>query len=324
MADWFVEEGIAEHRAVRIAAGQIVEARIAWPGRLAAGTIVETRLTSRAAGSNRGTSISPTGEEILVDRLPREASEGASIRLAIVRAALDGTGRLKRAQGRPSSGAPAQPSLVEMLRAANDTVTVVRRFAEGDWDELLAEASSGEIDFPGGALLLAPTAALTTIDIDGTLPPRTLALAAVPVIANALRRLAIAGSIVVDFPTLADKADRRAVDEALGAALGEWPHERTAMNGFGLVQIVSRLEGPSLLQLATWRRGPFAWRQLLRRAEALTGPGKVELSISPAIEAAVEPAHLTELERRTGKTVRVRIIPGLALEASHAQLVGDD
>ena len=324
MADWFVEEGIAEHRAVRIAAGQIVEARVTWPDRLAPGAIVEARLASRASGSSRGTAISTTGEEILVDRLPREASEGATIRLGIVRAALDGPGRLKRAQGRPSSDTPAQPSLARSLTDAGENVAMVRRIAGGDWDELVAEAASGEIAFPGGALLLAPTAALTTIDIDGTLPPRPLALAAVPVIANALRRLAIAGSIVIDFPTLTDKADRRAVDEALGAALGEWPHERTAMNGFGLVQIVSRLEGPSLLQLATWRRGAFAWRRLLRRAEALTGAGHVELSISPALEAAAEPAHLSELERRTGKQVRVRVIPGLALEACHAQLVVDD
>lgn len=324
MADWLVEEGIAEHRAVRLQADRIVEARAEWPDRLAARSIVEAKLLSRASGSTRGTARTESGEEVLVDRLPRDASEGAPLRIAITRAALHGPGRIKRAQGRPSDATLARPTLAERLRIKGHAVQIMHRFPTGDWDELIDEALSGEIAFSGGALLFAPTPAMTTVDVDGELPPRALALAAVLALGQALPRFAIGGSIAIDFPTLADKVDRRAIDEALAGALAAWPHERTAMNGFGLVQIITRLEAPSLLHLAAWRRAGLVWRRLLRRAEALTGAGTLELSIPPELERAADAAHLAALERRTGRRVRLRKVATLVPDAPHAQIVTDD
>ena len=316
MAEWLVEEGIGEHRAVRLEGDRIAQARVEWPSRLAAGWVVEARLIARAAGSGRGTALTETGEEILVDRLPREASEGSVLRISVTRAALDGSGRFKRAQGRPSDAPLAHPSLADRLAAK-----IVRRFPGEGWDELVDEALSGEVAFAGGALLFAPTAAMTTVDIDGALNPRALALAAIPELARALRRFDLGGSIAVDFPTLADKPDRRAVDEALDVALADWAHERTAINGFGLVQLVARLERPSLLHLAAWQRGGVIWRRLLRRAESLQGAGPIELAIHPALESEAASGQLTELERRTGVSVTVRKVATLAPEAPHAQRV---
>ncbi len=319
MADWLVEEGVAEHRAIRVEGERIAEAQVEWPGQLVAGWVIEAKLASRAAGSTRGTAQAQSGEEILVDRLPKAAAEGATLRLVVTRAAFQGPGRFKRAQGRPSEAPLARPTLAERLSAQ-----IVRRFPVDGWDELVEEALAGEIAFPGGALLFAPTPAMTTIDIDGSLPSRALALAAIPELARALRRFGLGGSVAIDFPTLANKADRRAIDEALSGALAGWPHERTAINGFGLVQLVSRLERPSLLHLAAWQRAPLVWRRLLRRAERLEGAGVIELAIHPMLERAAEASHLAELERRTGRRVRMRKVATLALEAPHAQLVADD
>lgn len=318
-SDWLVEEGVAEHRAVRVSGGNIVEARVEWPGHLAPGWVIEAKLTARAAGSSRGTAVAATGEELLVDRLPRDASEGARLRLLVTRAALDGRGRFKRAQARPSEAAVATPSLAERLGAR-----VVRRFPVDGWDEIIGDALAGSVAFPGGMLLFTPTPAMVTVDIDGDLPPRALALAAVPALATAMPRLGLGGSIAVDFPTLADKADRRTVDQALSAALADWPHERTAINGFGLVQIVARLEQPSLLHLAVWQRPGLVWRHLLRRAEWLEGPGTIELSINPALERAIDPDHLAELERRTGRAVRLSKIATTVPDVPHAQCVQHD
>ena len=36
---WYVEEGIGEHRAVRLEGDRIAAARIQWPGELVAGTV---------------------------------------------------------------------------------------------------------------------------------------------------------------------------------------------------------------------------------------------------------------------------------------------
>ena len=141
---------------------------------------------------------------------------------------------------------------------------------------------------------------------------------------RALAWFDLGGNIGIDFPTLADKTDRRAVDEALGAVLADWPHERTAMNGFGFVQLVARLEGPSLLhRFATARLG-MAARMALRRAEiaAESGTGRVlALTVHPALKAKLMDAWLEDLTRRTGRAVEVTADPGLAIEAAHAQIL---
>lgn len=318
---WFVEEGIGEHRAVRLASGRIVAAKLDWPNELAAGAVIDATLTAKRAGSARGTATAPSGEEVLVDRLPKGAAEGAPLRLEITRAAISERGRFKRALARPTGAPVARPSLAERLRRDGGDVKIVQRFPEGDWDELMVEALSREVAFAGGSLLFATTPAMTTVDIDGDLPPRALASAAIPVLADALARFDLGGSIAIDFPTLADKADRRALDAALGEALDRWPHERTAVNGFGLVQLVARQTGPSLLHRADHARTALLARRLLRRAEAVHEPGAILLTAHPALEAHLENERLAELARRTGREVRVRPDPALALDGGFAQAV---
>ena len=317
MPDWLIEEGIGEHRAVRLAGGRIVEARVDWLGSMSAGHVAEATLVSRAAGSARGTVRLASGEEALVDRLPAGSREGAAVRLEVTRAALAESGRLKRAQARPTTAGPrAAPSLAEALSAR-----VVPRFPDGLWEDVWADAWTGEIAFPGGALLFAPTPAMTVVDIDGNMPPPQLAREAVGPLAAALRRLDLGGSIAIDFPSLADKAQRREVDQLLGDALVDWPHERTAMNGFGLVQIVARLERPSLLHRLALSRAGSAARILLRRGEWVAEPGALLLTGHPEVTARLREDWLAELARRAAREVRVSADPALALEGGFAQAV---
>ena len=314
---WLIEQGIGEQRAILLDGDQIVAARTFWPGELAAGLIDDATLISRAAGSKRGTARFASGEQALVDRLPADAREGASIRLEVTRHAMGDGLRRKLARSRPTDSAPRPaPDLADQLGG-----TVVHAFPGNEWDDLVAEALSGEVAFAGGSLLFSPTPAMLLVDVDGTLDPRALALAAAAPLAQALRRFDAGGNIGIDFPTLQTKEDRRAVDESLAAALHGWPHERTAMNGFGFVQIVARLERPSLLHRATYQRTALAVRALLRRAERLQGAGAVELALHPALERDLSADFVAELARRTGREVRLRIDAGLAPEAPHAQLV---
>lgn len=312
MAEWLVEEGIGEHRAVLVERGEIVAARLDWPGPLKAGLIEDAVLIARTAGSPRGTVRFGNGEEALVDGLPREAREGAPLRLLVTRAALWEGARLKRAQVRPTDHPPClAPTLAEALQAR-----IVPRI--DGWEELWAEVAQGSVDFSGGSLVIEPTRALTAIDVDGTLPPRALALAAAPAIARTIRRFDLSGSIVIDFPSIEARADRKAIDEALALALTGWPHERVAMNGFGLVQLVARRERPSLPELLSHRAEAMA-RLLLRRAERVTDPGALVLTAPSRIRAAVRAEWEAELVRRSGRPIRWMIDDSLALSAAFAQ-----
>ncbi len=316
MAEWLIEDGIAETRALLVEGEQVLAAQLRWPGELTAGTRVSGQLTAKLKGTRRGVALLESGTEVLVDHLPPDVTEGQMLALVITRAALAERGRLKRAQARVvrADTPEAPPTFVDGR--------MVHRLPAGLWEEVWHAASSASIDFPGGEILVSVTPAMTLIDVDGIGLPREVALAAVPAIARALAWFDIGGNIGIDFPTLAAKADRRAIDEALGAALDHWPHERTAMNGFGFVQLVAKLEGPSLLHRFAASRIGMCARLALRVAERAEGHGAVlELRVHPALKAKLKPQWIDELARRTGRAVRIEADPGLALEAPSAQIV---
>lgn len=322
MAEWQVEEGIAEHRAILCDRGEIIAARIDWPGRLTASQVENAVLVSRTSSSARGTARFGSGEEALIDHLPRDASEGAAIRLEVRRPAIREAGRSKLAQARPTdkSVRPA-PSLAESLREEGQDVRVVRRFTDGDWNALWLEAWQGSVAFDGGVLNFFPTPAMTLIDVDGTLDPALLGLAAAKALGVALTRFDLAGSIGIDFPTLQAKNDRKAIDSCLADALDYWPHERTAMNGFGFIQLVARFDRVSILHRIASSRPAAAARALLRSAEAVEQPGELLLTGHPAVRAELRDEWLEQLSVRKGRRVRTASDPGLALEAGFAQAV---
>ena len=311
---WLIEEGIAEKRALLVEGEQVLAAKVMWPGEITAGTRCAGKLTAKLKGTRRGVALLDGGTEALVNHLPPAVTEGQRLDLVITRAPLAERGRLKRAQARMTGDETPAASFPEGR--------TVHRFPAGLWEEVWHAASSASLDFPGGEILVSVTPAMTLIDIDGIGEPRVLALAAVPAISRALEWFDCGGNIGIDFPTLAAKADRRAVDEALGAALDHWPHERTAMNGFGFVQLVARLTGPSLLHRFAHHRLGASARMALRRGELAEGSGRVLLlAVHPALKAKLKQPWLDELARRTGREVRVESDPGLAIEAAHAQLV---
>lgn len=315
---WLVELGIGEERALRYENGRAVEARLRWPDRLEAGLVEDAVLTEHIAGTARSRARFASGEQALVDRLPKGASEGATLRLEVTRAAVRERGRGKLAQARPTDAdVRSAPTLAEALPGAK----VVRSFPDSAWEELWAEAWDGVVAFPGGALTISPTPAMTLIDVDGSLPARALALGAIGPLAETLMRFGLAGSIGIDFPTLQPREDRKAVDAALGEALAGWDHEHTAMNGFGFVQLVARSSGPSLLHRLAFDRAGAAARHLLRAAQGLDDAGAILLFAHPSVIAAITPDWLAELARRTGREVHTRPDPALALGPGHAQIV---
>jgi len=326
--EWLVEEGIGEARAALVDQGRILAARVCWGEPWRAGAVAEARLVSRIPGTRRAAVRLPDGSEALGEGFDSALTEGQAVLVRVTRGAIAEQGRAKLPQVRPAAPGEAPreaPSLADELAAGPHPVRRVpvhgAALAEAGWDDLVAEALAGEVAFAGGNLVISPTPAMTLIDIDGPPPLPALALAAVPAMAAALRRCDIGGSVGIDFPSLAEKAQRRAVDEALGAALTQagWQGERTGMNGFGFVQLVARLERPSLVaRFARFPAGAAA-RRLLRQAERVAEPGALLLTAHPAVRRALRAEWEAELARRTGRTLRWHEDAGLALHATFAQ-----
>ncbi len=321
MPEWQIERGIGEDRALLLDGDTPLAAKLRWPGDLAAGKIIHVRLARKPAGSQRGVARLGDGTEILIDRIPSGFSEGAEIIVRIKRDRIAEKGRLKRAQGLVVESGTGDDPRRDLPPDPFETGRIVRRFPHGAWEQAFLSAWTGEIPFAGGGLLLSPTPAMTVIDIDGDLDPATLAARAVLTIAHALDLLDIGGQVGIDFPHLPQRETRQQIDEALGKALAGRKLERTAMNGFGFVQIVARLEGPSLLHRLAMHPHAAAARLALRAAEAVEGAGTTLLTVHPAVMAACRPEWIEELERRTGRPARIEANANLAMEASAAQIV---
>lgn len=328
MPEWLVEEGIGEHRAILIDKGTIVGARVDWLEAVRPGLIAEAQLLSKPRGTVRGTARLADGSEVLVDKLPSGITEGGKLLLEIIRTAIAERGRNKLPQARPAPAGVSPhpgPTLLEALKAGDYHVTRCRpadgAFNDLGWDELVEEALSGAVAFAGGSLTIDPAPAMTVIDVDGGLPPLQLALAAIPAVVETLARMDIGGSVAIDFPSIESRKDRQAADQALAEALAGWRGERTAMNGFGLVQLVSRLERPSIVSRYRRSRGRLGMITLGRRAESAPGHGTLLLCANPGLKRFIPESFANAVTQRTGRSLSWQWSESIALEAPYVQAV---
>lgn len=315
-----MEDGIGEMRAALVERDTILEAIIELPGGVRADAVMPARLTDIVAPERVGLVSLATGGEALLQPVPPGLTQGAALTVQITREAIGHKRPVCRATERPHRDGPELPS-----RLASTGLPLRRVLAhESDvleaagWSELLEQCGTGMISFPGGSLLMSLTPAMTLFDVDGTLAPDALAIAGAGAVGHAIRRLGIAGSIGIDLPTVSDRASRQAAAAALDAALPQ-PFERTAVNGFGFLQVVRPQQRASLPQTIAADRIGAAARALLRRAERARGAGGQTLSAHPSVVARLEaePAWPAELARRVGAEIALRAVPTLAISAGH-------
>ncbi len=327
MIEWLYEDGIGEERAILVDKGRIVLARIERHSGIKPGMVAQACLITRLVANSRGIVQFADGTEALLSPLPKALNEGATITVEVTRAAMDETGRFKLPVVKAVPDKPDQPaqSLLAQITAGDHLVSHCHshtddRFEACGWGELLEEARTGQIAFDGGVLLVSLTPAMTLIDVDGDLAPAALALAAAPAAARAIQRLDIQGNIGIDFPTLSAKADRQAAADAFDAAMAA-PFERTAINGFGFMQILTRRTRQSIPAMVQYRPALAEALALLRRAERDRGQGGLCLVAHPTIHAqiAAQPEWTALLSRRTGRAVSLRTDPQLAIGAGYVE-----
>ncbi|HEV2865685.1 MAG TPA: ribonuclease [Allosphingosinicella sp.] len=318
MADWLYEEGIGENRAILVEGGEIIEAYIELPLGCRAGAVLPARLAKVLVPDRRAMVALESGDEAIVEPIPPDLTEGAAFNAEVIREAIPEPGRPKLAKVRATDAPPRPgPTLRERIPAA---LAQGRhgpdRFEEVGWSELLDEAGRGEVPFRGGSLRMSLAPAMTLFDVDGSLPAAELARAGAGAAARAIRRFGIGGSIGIDLPTLAERSERQAAAAALDSILPQ-PFERTAVNGFGFLQVVRRRERPSIAEIVQGDPAGAAARALLRRAQRAVGA--VTVRAAPAVVARLqaEEEWLATLERQMGGPVALQAQPGLAISAGH-------
>ncbi len=327
MIEWLYEDGIGEERAILVDNGRILAARIERHGGLKPGMVAPARLITRLVAKSRGIVRFTDGSEALLSPLPKGLNEGVSISVEVTRTAIDEKSRFKLPVVKAVPNKPAQDAPTLLAQIAEDDFPVSHchahtedRFEACGWGELLEEARTGAVTFDGGALQVSLTPAMTLIDVDGDLPPPALSLAAAKAAGQALQRLDLQGNIGIDFPTLEAKSDRQAAADAFDAAMGG-PFERTAINGFGFMQVLTRRSRQSIPEMVQYRPALAEALALLRKAERDRGTGGLVMVAPAAVLAQIEaqPDWTAILGRRTGRAVSLRADAQLAIGAGYVE-----
>ncbi len=310
MAEWLYEAGIGECRAALIDDGRIIIAEVEpKEDGPRAGAVMNGRLRA-----NRIVDLED-GDQALLDRAPDRLPEGATLRVIITRSALSEPGKVKRAKARavaPDTALTPGETLRERISATEYPVTTLcphdpDALETAGWSELLERAQTGIWPFPGGALHISLTPAMTLIDIDGQAPVAELAVAGMQAAAQAICCLGITGSIGIDVPTLNDRALRALAAAAMTDRL-ERPYEATAINGFGFMQIIRPRHRASLMETLHYDRTGSAARALLRQAQRSGLTSALTLVSAPRIMQKFEqhPHWLRLLGQQVGGTVSLR------------------
>lgn len=313
-----IEDAPGAARALVLDGETVVEAHFArTDDPLPVGLIAPARLASRAGGRGQ---VVISGQEALIDPVPADWPEGQTRLVEVMRPARPDGVRDKQARVvvHPGPARPA-PDLAQRLAAAGHDVRPVSAFgddalAEAGWDAVVEEALTGRIDFPGGRLLAAMTPAMLVIDVDGDGDLSRLAEGAAHAVAAMVRRHGIGGPVVVDFPSVQGKAQRIAVDTILAEQLPA-PFEKTAINGFGLVQIIRPRRQLSLFEQV--RQPGFAALELLRRASRLVGAVTITAAPRTIDWLAARPQLIDDAARRCGG--RVALVAAEGQGRGHVQ-----
>jgi hypothetical protein len=318
LPEWLVDEGIGETRAALVENGKIIEARVELEGAIPAGSIVEARLLKAGINCRNAIAVSENGSRYLLPRGAPGISEGARLNIEVTREAIPGLEEWKSPLGRISESVPRVLRGMADIRRPRPVSASRDELAECGWDDLVEQARTGSAAFAGGELRIAITPAMSLIDVDGYLPLEELVVRGASEAARAIRRLDIGGSIGIDLPTIASKNTRQAAADAIDRILPR-PFERTAVNGFGFIQIVRPRRRPSLLEL-TYDRATFEARVLMRRLR-FEKPGSKTLVAHPAMVQALEahPAWLQRLSLQLGGIVRLRSDPSLTISGAYAE-----
>lgn len=309
MTELWIDDAPGERRAALVENGRIVEIHIQRTGHFALGELGQGRIASKSvAGVYLATD---DGRELSIRKHVAEP-EGARVTFEVIREAIAEPGLIKLAEARLI----AEPALQRRDWEAHlDGLGAVSRL-QHDISEAFDVALAGVTKAGDAVISFQRTKAGLVFDIDGSGDPLAINLAAATEIARLLRLYQVGAMVMIDFIAVDSKAARQAIAEAFDAAtaLDPRPFERTAVNGFGMMQVVRARPTPSVLdhlfgtRIASLSDETQAlW--LLREACQSTGFGARTVTAKPAVAAMLMlPSWrplVTEAERLIGARLSI-------------------
>lgn len=291
LAELWRDDAPGERRAALVEDGQIVEIHIQRDLHWALGETCEGRIDRKTPSGSYV--VSDDGDEILI-RGKVEAGEGERVVFEIKREAIAEPGRAKPAEGRVLE-AMAQVSRNkdilwdDRLSALNADAIRTQPFGDAFDAGIAGSSHVGDV-----TVSFQRTKAGLVFDVDGVGDPIAINLLAAKEIARLLRLYQVGAMVMIDFVAVDSKPSRIQIAEAFdsAAALDLRPFERSAVNGYGLMQVVRARPRPSVLDhlFGTRIASPSDETQalsLLREAATSSGFGPRIITARPEMTTLI-------------------------------------
>jgi hypothetical protein len=314
LTEYWIDDAPGERRLALVENGKIAEIHLKRFGQFLVGETGSGRIVSKTpAGSYLQ---SEDGRELLVRH---QLAEGARVEFEVTRGAITEPGLIKLAEAKILESTPASRVTADLLWMARS----VDVQSKHDISDAFDIAIAGVSHVGDATISFQRTKAGLVFDIDGTGDPLAINIAAATEIARLLRLYQVGAMAMIDFIAVDSKSARQAVAEAFDAAAALDPraYERTAVNGFGMMQVVRPRPMPSVLDqlfgtsIASLSDETQAlW--LLREASRSTGFGLRTITAVPAVAALLQSSSwqplLAECERLAGALVAIIAEPQVA------------
>ena len=245
LTDIWRDDAPGERRAAVVENGNIVEIHIQRDALWALGECGVGRIDRKTPS---GAYVVADDGSTLLLRGKTNALEGARVMFEVTREAISEPGRTKPPEIvlRDSARHPLidKDALWDARLASLGQSAINASIAEGFDVAIAGQSQLGDV-----TISFQRTKAGLVFDIDGIGDPFAINMVAATEIARLLRLYQVGAMVLIDFVSMESKAQRTQIAEAFDAAsvLDPRSFERTAINGYGMMQVVRARPRPSVL-----------------------------------------------------------------------------
>jgi hypothetical protein len=246
LTDIWRDDAPGERRAALVENGSIVEIHIQRDGLWVLGECGVGRIDRKTPSG--AYIIADNGHELLL-RSKAKKPDGARVHFEVTREAISEPGRIKLPEIMLRDSAPPEPlmgkdTLWDTRLASLGQSAINASIAEGFDVAIAGQSQLGDV-----TISFQRSKAGLVFDIDGIGDAFAINMVAAREIARLLRLYQVGAMVLIDFISMESKTQRAHIAEAFDAAslADARPYERTAINGYGMMQVVRARPRPSVL-----------------------------------------------------------------------------